>query len=63
MGENITPEVASIPFPLSDTDKWVLSQTDEEYQYHTWDDLQNIIRMLNYNPNGGFYANSRDREE
>ncbi|KAK1756224.1 N-acetylglucosamine-induced protein 1 [Echria macrotheca] len=44
MGETITCEIASIPFQLSDTDKRVLSQTDEEYQHHTWDDLQNIIQ-------------------
>ncbi|KAM7188680.1 N-acetylglucosamine-induced protein 1 [Naviculisporaceae sp. PSN 640] len=30
------------PFPLNDTDKFVLSLTDEEYAYHTWDDLKRI---------------------
>jgi len=42
--ENVTPEEA--PFPLTDVDKWVLSQTDEEYDYHTWEELCNIIRTV-----------------
>jgi hypothetical protein len=40
MGE---AKMEEAPFPLTDVDKWVLSQTDEEYQYHTWDDLKQII--------------------
>lgn len=31
------------PFPLTDTDKWVLSQTDQEFKYHNWDELRNIL--------------------
>lgn len=31
------------PFPLTDVDKWVLSQTDEGYHLHTWDELREII--------------------
>jgi hypothetical protein len=31
------------PFPLTETDKYVLSQTDEEYKYHTWEELEGII--------------------
>lgn len=31
------------PFPLTDIDKWVLSQTDEEFKYHNWDELKQII--------------------
>ncbi|KAK3368211.1 hypothetical protein B0H63DRAFT_528586 [Podospora didyma] len=45
MGDNVvdsSPE--ETPFPLTDVDKWVLSQTDEEYSYHTWDDLRIIIQ-------------------
>ncbi|KAK0622881.1 hypothetical protein B0T14DRAFT_494452 [Immersiella caudata] len=42
MGENILPE--ETPFPLTEVDKWVLSQTDEEYAYHTWDELRSIIQ-------------------
>jgi len=42
--ENVTPEEA--PFPLTDVDKWVLSQTDEEYEYHTWEELCSIIRTV-----------------
>ncbi|KAK5663892.1 hypothetical protein OQA88_100 [Cercophora sp. LCS_1] len=43
MGDNSSaPQDA--PFPLTEVDKWVLSQTDEEYSYHTWDELCNIIQ-------------------
>jgi len=35
--------VEDAPFPLTDTDKFVLSLTDEEYQYHDWDELKEII--------------------
>ena len=31
------------PFPLTDVDKWVLSQTDEEFKYHDWTELREII--------------------
>lgn len=31
------------PFPLTDIDKWVLSQTDEEFKYHNWDELREIL--------------------
>ncbi|KAK3302531.1 uncharacterized protein B0T15DRAFT_514557 [Chaetomium strumarium] len=41
MGENVKEEA---PFPLTDVDKWVLSQTDEEFTYHTWDELRQIIQ-------------------
>ncbi|KAL8388582.1 hypothetical protein RB595_009075 [Gaeumannomyces hyphopodioides] len=40
-GEAIRIEDA--PFPLTDIDKWVLSQTDEEFKYHDWDELREII--------------------
>lgn len=43
MGDNTAPD--DPPFPLTEVDKWVLSQTDEEYQLHTWDELRGIIRM------------------
>ncbi|KAB5570487.1 hypothetical protein GE09DRAFT_1217920 [Coniochaeta sp. 2T2.1] len=38
---NVTVEDS--PFPLTETDKYVLSLTDEEYQYHYWDELKEII--------------------
>ncbi|KAK4143854.1 uncharacterized protein C8A04DRAFT_28422 [Dichotomopilus funicola] len=41
MGENVVEEA---PFPLTDLDKQVLSQTDEEYTYHTWDELYSLIQ-------------------
>jgi hypothetical protein len=40
MGEN-PPEEA--PFPLTAVDRWVLSQTDEEFHKHDWDELKEII--------------------
>ncbi|KAM0284418.1 hypothetical protein ACHAQH_001994 [Verticillium albo-atrum] len=40
MGDPVTEEA---PFPLTDTDKWVLSLTDEEFKLHDWDDLKSII--------------------
>lgn len=34
------------PFPLTDTDRWVLSQTDEEFHLHDWEELKEIIGEL-----------------
>ncbi|CZR69274.1 uncharacterized protein PAC_19174 [Phialocephala subalpina] len=31
------------PFPLTDVDRWVLSQTDEEFHLHDWEELKVII--------------------
>ncbi len=31
------------PFPLTEVDQWVLSQTDEEFHLHDWEELKNII--------------------
>ena len=31
------------PFPLTDVDKWVLSQNDEDFHLHNWDELREII--------------------
>lgn len=36
------------PFPLTEVDKWVLSLTDEEFNYHDWEDLKKIIGMAWY---------------
>ncbi|KAH6890434.1 hypothetical protein B0T10DRAFT_318913 [Thelonectria olida] len=44
MGENL-PEEA--PFPLTDVDKWILSQTDEEFHCHDWEDLRDVIEKNN----------------
>ncbi|KAK3369162.1 hypothetical protein B0T24DRAFT_532599 [Lasiosphaeria ovina] len=46
MGDN-SVVVEDSPFPLTDVDKWVLSQTDDEYAYHTWEDLRSIIQNNN----------------
>lgn len=36
-------EQKSIPFNLTDIDRQVLSQTDEEFVFHDWEDLEGII--------------------
>lgn len=41
MGDKAGREEA--PFPLTEVDKWVLSQTDEEFKYHNWDELREIL--------------------
>ncbi|KAK4179041.1 hypothetical protein QBC36DRAFT_323502 [Triangularia setosa] len=43
MGENTQAQVEA-PFPLTEVDKWVLSQTDEEFKYHDWDELCVILQ-------------------
>ncbi|EHK17034.1 uncharacterized protein TRIVIDRAFT_82848 [Trichoderma virens Gv29-8] len=44
MGDQSTLQaVADAPFPLTEVDKWVLSQSDEDYKLHDWDDLKHII--------------------
>ncbi|ORY69857.1 uncharacterized protein BCR38DRAFT_454773 [Pseudomassariella vexata] len=35
--------VEESPFPLTEVDKWVLSQTDEEFHCHDWEDMRKII--------------------
>lgn len=39
--------IEDAPFPLTDTDRWVLSQTDEEFHLHDWDELKGIIDANN----------------
>lgn len=39
--------LADAPFPLTEVDKWVLSQSDEDYKLHDWDDLRHIIETNN----------------
>lgn len=34
------------PFSLTDVDKWVLSQTDEEFHCHDWKELRTIIGRI-----------------
>ena len=40
------------PFPLTDVDRWVLSQKDENWHFHDWEDLKEIIgeQMFNLIP-------------
>jgi hypothetical protein len=42
--------IEEAPFPLTDVDRWVLSQTDEEFKRHDWDELRTIIGMLSELP-------------
>ncbi|KAF3770242.1 hypothetical protein M406DRAFT_245063 [Cryphonectria parasitica EP155] len=44
MGEGVADDS---PFPLTDVDRWVLSQTDEEFKYHNWEELRTIINTNN----------------
>ncbi|KAK2003395.1 hypothetical protein LX36DRAFT_687569 [Colletotrichum falcatum] len=37
-------QVEDAPFPLTEVDKWVLSQTDEEFKKHDWEELKEIIK-------------------
>ncbi|KAL7923491.1 hypothetical protein ACQKWADRAFT_289805 [Trichoderma austrokoningii] len=39
--------LADAPFPLTEVDKWVLSQSDEDYKLHDWEDLRHIIDANN----------------
>lgn len=41
-GEQPT-EQKPTPFNLTDVDRQVLSQTDEEFVFHDWEDLKGII--------------------
>lgn len=41
---NQNTAVEESPFPLTDVDKWVLSQTDEEFKCHSWDELRDLIQ-------------------
>ena len=48
MGDNdATPRGEELekepPFPLTEVDKWVLSQTDEEFHLHDWEELRVIL--------------------
>lgn len=40
MGDNLENDSS---FPLTDVDRWVLSQTDQEFKKHNWNDLKEII--------------------
>ncbi|EFQ25039.1 hypothetical protein CGRA01v4_06653 [Colletotrichum graminicola] len=37
-------QLEDAPFPLTEVDKWVLSQTDEEFKKHDWEELKEIIK-------------------
>ncbi|KAL7795802.1 hypothetical protein V8C37DRAFT_373497 [Trichoderma ceciliae] len=41
--QNALQAIADAPFPLTEVDKWVLSQSDEDYKLHDWDELRHII--------------------
>lgn len=46
MGDNFSNN-GEAPFPLTETDRFVLSQTDEEYKNHDWEELRDIIKTNN----------------
>ena len=51
MSESIIPNVPplqeqQVPFNLTDLDKECLSQTDEEFIPHDWQDLKKIVGKL-----------------
>ncbi|KAF7900710.1 uncharacterized protein EAF01_008012 [Botrytis porri] len=46
-GEKLGDKSEDSPFPLTDTDRWVLSQTDDEFHLHDWDELKEIIATNN----------------
>lgn len=63
MGESINPSDqkkdgvhGDSPFPLTDTDRWVLSQTDEEFHLHDWDELKEIIGEFVYRDYIGYMS-------
>jgi hypothetical protein len=37
---------APLPFNLTDLDRQILAQTDEEFHPHSWDELKQIIGKL-----------------
>lgn len=37
------PSLEQTPFSLTETDRQVLAQTDDEFVLHDWEDLKNII--------------------
>ncbi len=41
--KDIPVGIENSPFPLTDVDRWVLSQTDEEFHLHDWEELKEII--------------------
>ncbi|KAI2642876.1 hypothetical protein GGS21DRAFT_486702 [Xylaria nigripes] len=44
MGDlQVATQTEDSPFPLTEVDKYVLSLTDDQFQYHDWEDLKQII--------------------
>jgi hypothetical protein len=39
---------APLPFNLTDLDRQILAQTDEEFHPHSWDELKQIIGELGH---------------
>ena len=52
MGENVIESAApeETPFHLTDVDKWVLSQTDETFKCHDWEELREILGTVFITP-------------
>lgn len=47
VSDSPTHETSKAPFELTESDKWVLSHTDDEFQGHSWEDLKEIIGTFN----------------
>ena len=39
-------EYADVPFELTELDRTILKQTDEEFTYHDWEDIKNIVGRI-----------------
>lgn len=42
-------DVDELPFELTTTDRQNLTQGDENFQPHTWDELKDIIGIIYFN--------------
>ena len=45
MATNPEASGVELPFNLTDLDRMILNQTDEEYVPHSWEELKGIIGM------------------
>lgn len=43
------------PFHLTEVDRQILAQTDDEFVYHDWDELKDIIGESSYCRNTVYY--------
>lgn len=48
MNKDVGKDHEALPFNLTDLDREVLSQTDEDFVYHDWEEMKQIVGR---NPN------------